>query len=263
MLNQRVPILVYHHVYSDEVMAKLQPAPGVIGESEFRRQLQYIDHTGSTIVSTSQILNWLLDEIPLPSRAVALHFDNGWLDTCAVVMPILKQMGMIATCYVITDGLEAASQGKSHAVRTLTEGVVDHPFMTWRHAHQLVDAGWEIGAHTATHCKMADKHHADGDQGVLEEVDVSNRIIDKRLGIVPQHFAYPSGSHNDRTDELLAPHYRSLRLWRFDWPIVWQWTDRFTSRLAIECQNIDARVPFSRFKHVFTDTSRDIPLHGV
>ena len=48
-------------------------------------------------------------------------------------------------------------------------------------------------------------------------------------------FAYPSGSRNDRTDVLLAGHYRSLRLWRepVDNNIEWLITDKNTSPLAI------------------------------
>ena len=70
---------------------------------------------------------------------------------------------------------------------------------------------------------------------------------------MPRHFAYPSGSRNTETDELLAPLYRSLRLWHDDFPIVWTITDRATSRLAIDCQNIDVRVPFADFQRIFTE----------
>jgi len=97
----------------------------------------------------------------------------------------------------------------------------------------------------------------------LWEVATSNDLITKRLGITPKHFAYPSGSRNEHTDKLLAPCYRSLRLWHFDWPIVWQWTDRSTSRLAIECQNIDARVPFDQFKRVFSGALQDVALYDA
>ena len=118
----------------------------------------------------------------------------------------------------------------------------------------MLDEGWEIGAHTATHCKIADMHAAEGDAGVISETRVANNVFAQRLGFVPDHFAYPSGSHSERTDELLARYYRSLRLWHFEWPIRWTFTDRTTSPLAIDCQNIDLRVPFADFERIFSES---------
>ena len=254
MEGQRVPILVYHHVYPDGTPeSEHGDGAGIVRESEFQRHLHYMVEEGWTVVSTSQIVDWLTEGEALPKKAAALHFDNGWLDTATVVLPILSRLGMIATCFPITDGIEAASEGKSTSVRTLTEGVIEKPFMNWDQAQLLLDAGWEIGAHTATHCKMADQYALESDEAILREVQVSNDAFKKHLGSVPEHFAYPSGSHNVSTDRLLSRYYRSLRLWHFEWPITWTYTHFKSSPLALECQNIDMRVSFDDFTHIFSE----------
>ncbi len=257
MNSQCVPILVYHHVYREETpelkRSTFETGAGIIGEAEFRRQMQYIADKGWNVVSTTQIVDWITEGTTLQEKVVALHFDNGWLDTAMVAVPILREFGMTGTCFPITDGVEAASENRSIPMRTLTEGVTKKPFMTWDQAQELLDAGWEIGAHTATHCKTAEKHDAAGDEGVVWEVQTSNDMFKRRLGFVPDHFAYPSGSRNDRTDTLLSRYYRSLRRWHFDWPIRWTFTDYNSSRLALECQNIDLRVPFEDFERIFNE----------
>ncbi len=262
MSKQRVPILVYHHIYADGDVSGTASQAGVETESRFRQHLQYIVDEGWTVVTTSQIIDWLIDDSPLPEKAVGIHFDNGWLDTYTRAMPILQEFNMTGTCFVITDGLEAATAGQEQAVRTQTEGEVTKPFMTWEQAGEMLAAGWEIGAHTATHCKVADTYHEKSDRGVLWEIETSNALIAKHLGVAPKHFAYPSGSRCDETDALLADKYRSLRLWHFEHPIQWRWTDRSTSRLAIECQNIDVRVSMDEFKAVF-DGALDGTLDGT
>jgi peptidoglycan/xylan/chitin deacetylase (PgdA/CDA1 family) len=235
----------------------MTPAAGVIGRAEFVRQMQHIAEQGWTVVSTSAVLDWLLDSAELPDRAVVIHFDNGWLDTYTVALPVLRELGFTATCYPITDGIEAASAGKPQAVRTLTEGVVSRPFMTWDQVQGLLHAGWEIGNHTAGHSKMADTYDKLGDAAVISEIQNAANLFQKRLGFSPIHFAYPSGSRNVHTDEILAPSFRSLRLWHDDFPIVWTLTDLQTSRLGIECQNIDARIPFDDYKRIFSEAMSD------
>ena len=46
LLNQCVPIIVYHHVYRDDAqelkVVSGESQAGIISEGEFRRQLEYI-----------------------------------------------------------------------------------------------------------------------------------------------------------------------------------------------------------------------------
>ena len=260
-MEQRVPILVYHHVYPDEEAGLTDTArhraTGVIGESAFRRQMSYIADSGWSVVSTTRVVDWLEGGAALPARSVALHFDNGWLDAFTMALPVLRGLAMTGTCYVITDGTGAASEGRAATVRTSTEGAVDKPFITWDHASEMLSDGWEIGAHTASHPRLADVHASDGDDGVLAEVERSNAAFAERLGSVPAHFAYPSGSRNEFTDALLAPHYRSLRLWRYSHPPRWTFTDRDTSPLALDCQNADNTVSFEDFTAIFREALGD------
>ena len=125
--------------------------------------------------------------------------------------------------------------------------------MTWEQTQELLAAGWEIGAHTATHCKVGDVQEKEGDAAVMREAETSNATFEQRLGFVPSLFAYPSGSRNDRTDELLADCYRSLRLWHFDWPIEWSFTHAGTSPLAVDCQNVDMRVSQDDFERILME----------
>lgn len=261
---QRVPILIYHHVYregAEELQrATFETGSGVIGEAMFQRQMDYLHNQQVKVVGTSDVIAWINGAQELPPRAAVLHFDNGWLDSFTVVAPILQEYGYAATLFPITDGLEAASKGEAAAVRTMTEGVVSKPFMTWAQARELQDEyGWEMGGHTATHCKIAEHHAEHGDVGVITEAETSNQLFEQHLGAPPAHFAYPSGSRTSLTDDLLlrnahgGGYYESLRLWEVSIPpeIEWKFTSRDTPLNAIEGQNIDLRVPFEDFTKIF------------
>ena len=259
-MNQRVPILVYHHVYPDEhpelAIETNRTASGVIGVSAFRRHLGYVLEHGWQVVSTSQIVDWLEDKGTLPDKSVALHFDNGWLDTRSVVMPILHELGLPAICYVISEPTNASSKGLPARIHTTTEGLVEKPFLTWDHCSELIEAGWEIGAHTSTHPKLGQVHAEQGENALMSEILQSNDLFAENLGAVPDHFAYPSGSRTPATDDLLSPYYRSLRRWSFGQPPVWRFTDKTTSPAALESQNIDNTVVFDDFTRIFAEAAQ-------
>ena len=256
-MSSRVPILVYHHVFPDDnpelAITTDKKASGVIGVSEFRRQMDYVLDNGWQVVSTTAIVDWLEGKGELPEKSVALHFDNGWLDAHTVVLPILDELGVTGTCYVITEPTDASSKGNPAGITTMTQGFVVEPFLTWDHCRELLDAGWEIGAHTATHPKLGKVYEEQGEDALMAEVVMSNAVIEDNLGYVPDHFAYPSGSRSDTTDALLSPHYRSLRRWTFDQPPVWDFTDETTSPKALECQNVDNTVAFEHFNRLFDE----------
>ena len=255
-MNQTVPVLVYHHIYPDCELDRNSlsgnKATGIISLSEFQSHLSYIYENGWEAVSTTRIVNWLNLNLPLPKRAIAIHFDNGWLDTFSVALPVLKAFGMTATSFVITSGATAASEGKIAPFRTSTEGKIQKPCITWKQVEQLIESGWEIGAHTATHPPLGELYTKSGEEAVVEEIEGSNDIFMRELGFVPAHFAYPSGSRSEQTDRILKRYYMSLRLWNFSQPPVWKFTNQETSPLSMECQNIDSTVSFKDFTRIFS-----------
>lgn len=249
---QSVPILVYHHVYADgsRPLQAATSGKGVVAASTFRQQVDHLLEEGWAVVSTGRVVDWLAGRGDLPARAACLHFDNGWLDTATVVEPILRDLGVAATSFPITGSLDAASEGRAVALRTATEGRIEKPSMTWEQVAHLVDAGWEIGAHTATHVRLRDAWEAAGEAAVVREVETSHRAFERRLGFAPRHFAYPSGSRNEHTDAVLARYYDSLRLWEDGLPDPPAFTHRGTPPTALACQNIDMAVGLPAFRRL-------------
>jgi len=261
-----VPILVYHHVYRDDDPALARLTNGGLGIStarQFRTHLEMLASAGWTIVSHSRLVDWLTRATTLPQRAAVVHFDNGWLDVFDVAKPLLDQFDAVATCFVISDVVEQSSAAAADAadggagnpatttttttITTTTEGKVQasaRSAMGWHHLRQLLQDGWDIGAHTATHRKLTQVHADEGDAGVLREIEVSNALIERRLGCGPRHFAYPSGAWSEQIENVISPAYRSLRLWDVQ---RWTFTDRRTPPSRLACQNIDLLVSDQEF----------------
>ena len=114
-----------------------------------------------------------------PPGLVALSFDDGMSDNHAVVLPILRELGIPATVYVTTGLIGQRnpwfSPGSEARMMTVDE------------LRELDAAGIELGAHTV--------HHADlsqlGEDDCLREMVESRERLQEIVGTPVRTFAYP------------------------------------------------------------------------
>jgi peptidoglycan/xylan/chitin deacetylase (PgdA/CDA1 family) len=72
--------------------------------------------------------------------------------------------------------------------------------LTWEMLARMARAGMVIGSHTRTHAWLTRETPAE----VLEEARGSREAIERRLGIAPEHFAYPDGRFDGATVTTVA-----------------------------------------------------------
>ena len=110
--------------------------------------------------------------------ALSFSFDDARRSQVDLGLPVIDQLGIPATFFVLPDGVNQAARG-------------------WR---DVVAAGHEIGNHTLLHPCSANfswsRHHAIEDltlDGIASEITNANGWIREHLGVEPRVFAYPCG----------------------------------------------------------------------
>jgi peptidoglycan/xylan/chitin deacetylase (PgdA/CDA1 family) len=174
LLHRQAPILMYHRL-----TRQTGSHPFSVAVARFRRQLTLLHALGYRSVSPVAFL----DPATLPPRAVALTFDDGYLDTLTVALPLLREFGFTATCYLVADRI-----GK-HA-----DWTEPAPLMDWAGVTAWLAAGMEIGAHSLTHADLTTLAGA----RLREEVGGAKARLEDRLGIAVRSFAYPFNRVNPR-----------------------------------------------------------------
>lgn len=171
----RVPILCYHSVNSIPDRG-FDPVPPKVFE-------QHLDHicTHHNVVPLRAVFKALAQDEALPSRSVALTFDDGCLDTFEVVFPLLQKYQAHATAFVVTGFLDGEIR--------LPESP-DWPPMTWEQAREMdTSPVAELGAHGHTHRRLTALDH----ETVVREIQRSKEILEARLERSVDLFAYPYG----------------------------------------------------------------------
>ena len=107
-LRDRALVVMYHRVTGQTPSARKRDDPVDTGISavHFEAQIRYLRERMNPLP-----LDDLVDRIrrskPLPARAVAVTFDDGYEDTYTVASPILKRYGVPATVFVVAGFLDS------------------------------------------------------------------------------------------------------------------------------------------------------------
>ncbi len=100
--GQRAAILMYHRVLPEAEARRLcvEPAMSLTPET-FAMHLDALQ-SRFHVVPLGQIVDALRDRQPLPPRACAITFDDGWLDNFEYAFPALKQRSLPATVFLVS-----------------------------------------------------------------------------------------------------------------------------------------------------------------
>jgi peptidoglycan/xylan/chitin deacetylase (PgdA/CDA1 family) len=173
---ERLLILGYHNVESTWFWPN-RPGAGI---ATFARQMRVLDRIAN-VVPLDEALDALAAGRPLPPRAVALTFDDGYRDNLELAAPVLRGYGMPATIYLVPGFLS----GEQHA--------------WWERL------GWAVGRARARRLRLNGHELVLGDDGsALRAVEtaVKRMTHDERMNAVEQIVddLRPSGEY--RADEL-------------------------------------------------------------
>ena len=164
-------ILTYHSVgHRDHEM---NVTPGA-----FREQMAWLAENHKVVT---------LAEAVQGREGVAITFDDGYRDNLTEAAPVLSELGLPATVFVVAGKLgEMLDHDDDPNTATL---------MTWDEVKQLEAQGIAIGGHSMTHPRLSRLT----EEEQREEIGACKRRLEEKLGHAIETFAYPYGSALDYT----------------------------------------------------------------
>jgi peptidoglycan/xylan/chitin deacetylase (PgdA/CDA1 family) len=186
-----IPILMYHEI-SFDVPTSFRKY--VVGPRAFTTQMRWLRAAGYTPISLAAFLAGRTDPSGLPRRAVIITFDDGFRHCMQYAPEILERLGFRATFFFVAGMIGDTSRW------LVDDRGVELPLADWARVRELHAAGFECGAHSLTHPRLASL----SDDDCRHELESSRDILQNALGCRVVHLAYPYGSYSGRVRELAA-----------------------------------------------------------
>lgn len=180
------PALLYHKISKPRRDSKVRGA--FTPPQRFRRQLTYLKKQGFQFYSASELINHFQLQGEFPKRAVALTFDDGWQDNYTNAFPVLKELGIKATIFIIPSSI-----GQRSTAATTPAGDRGYPHLTREEILEMADAGIEFGSHTMSHAWLNQLTELE----VKTEIELAKQEIENLVQKPCWTIAYPAGYFSD------------------------------------------------------------------
>lgn len=176
-LHFGVVVLHYHALNDKTGMEEII----AITPDDFNWHMAYLKKAGYTVVALEDAVHYLSNGGKLPKKAVAISFDDGYMDNYEKAFPILRKYNYPATVFIAT--------GEIGGVNTwdLGKGYPELRLMDWEQVFTLEKQNIAVMPHTVHHVDLT-KLTADK---LVEEIHGSKETLEKRLGKPTPYFSYP------------------------------------------------------------------------
>ena len=169
-------VLTYHSI--DDSGSPISVSP-----STFAGHVQWLASGRVPVLSLGDLMR---DTV---ADGVALTFDDGFANFATDAWPLLREHGLPATVFVVTQRV-----GKTNAWSgAAAAGIPTLPLMDWDTLDRVHAEGVELGGHTRNHRSLIGLGSAD----TIDEVAGCAHDLNNRYGQMPGTFAYPFGAAPD------------------------------------------------------------------
>jgi peptidoglycan/xylan/chitin deacetylase (PgdA/CDA1 family) len=175
------PVILYHKIDKPARDSLLRGA--FTPPARFSRQMAYLKKQGYVFYTASELIEHFREHGAFPTKAITLTFDDGWKDNYMNAFPVLRELGIPATIFLVPSCIGQVT------ARVQGEGEGPRAHLSREEILEMSQHGIEFGSHSMSH-KLLDRIPA---EEVRFEVQEAKRQLEDLLQKPCRTFAYPAG----------------------------------------------------------------------
>ena len=153
---------------------------------QFKKHLEEFAKPKYNVISLDYIVDTIINDGELPNNTIGISVDDADRSFLTTAWPRLKEKGFPVTLFVSTSTIVANNKN----------------YLNWDEIRQLKAEGVVIGSHSHTHEHLSDYSL----KKLQNEIEESNKIFLKEIGMIPNLYAYPYGEADDQIFDLLKKY---------------------------------------------------------
>jgi peptidoglycan/xylan/chitin deacetylase (PgdA/CDA1 family) len=195
--REGIVALMYHRVND-----RLPASDLVVPVEKFREQMEYLKRN-CEVVSMEQFLlshKVTRSQGHTKKQKVVITFDDGYMDNYTNAYPVLKELGLPATIFLITGMIGTDKK------RPRYQHLSSPDMLCWTKVMEMAKNGIAFGAHTMDHPHLSELNH----EAQIEEIEKSISVLSgmfeeasTKRHVSNHIFCYPYGDYNADTLEIM------------------------------------------------------------
>lgn len=186
-----VPVLMYHHLLPYAQLRQLPPNSDIVSTERFSAQMAYLAQNHYRTLTMAELAQVLAGREPPPPRAVVLTFDDGYQSNYVYALPVLRQLRLHATIFLVTGWV-------SDTPHPFDPGKLT--YLSWPEVREMAQTGsFEFQSHSdSLHTLFGGRPRALGlkQADLAADLQRSADLIAQHTGQRPIALAYPFGVYN-------------------------------------------------------------------
>ncbi len=187
-----VPVIQYHMI--DLPSRESRVRGGFTPPGRFARQMHYLKKQGFVFYTAGELIDHYRGHGEFPANGLTVTFDDGCRDNYTNAFPVLRELGIKATIFLVPSVIGEVS------AKSLARGETPRAHLSREEILEMAQHGIEFGSHTTNHRLL----HELKPEEVKFEVGDAKKQIEELLQKECKTLAYPAGFFNAGVEKIVA-----------------------------------------------------------
>lgn len=173
-IRKAIPVLMYHSIGFQKGNVLKLP------KEKFRDHMYYLKKSGYTTLSMDELYACLKGQMDYPEKPVIITFDDGYADNYTSAFPILKELNLKATIFMITNYIDT-----------------NPAFLNKSQIKEMAMNGVAVESHTPNHEELSALSYTSQYKILKTSKERLQQIVNRPI----LYLSYPVGKYNAYTEK--------------------------------------------------------------